>query len=475
MALALRKKIESDKQAVAAAIPPATSSDHDTDAPVDTNAVKKPMTPPFASVQPSASAAPHIKPVGSFPSPAFGPASQASHAVLQPGAKDRALAQSGDQAPWPQPQAPVQEVVDKPQPQTKPKDAMKAQVLAQPDVQNQTKDQIQTSVQGQSQSSVKPNLIQPFGVPPSTLPVQDTPKEKENIIAEEKAKQESAQQAKTSPAVTVPTKPEAIGEPAPSQEVVDVPVGKIIPNPHQPRLYFNEEKLEELARSIKEHGILQPLTVTKNGENYELIAGERRFQAAKKAGLPTVPVIVRAAEEQQKFELAITENVQRHDLNPIEEAKAYKRLMDEFHLNQEEVAQKMGKSRSAVANSVRLLHLPVEIQRAVAEDKISEGHAKALLAIENPEKQRALFELIVASGLTVREAEAKAREVSERPPKKMKTVDPVLKEKSERLAEIFGTKVKINRSGQGGKIVIEYYGEEDLNHILQKISGERGA
>jgi ParB family chromosome partitioning protein len=255
--------------------------------------------------------------------------------------------------------------------------------------------------------------------------------------------------------------------------VLDVSMEEIVPNPHQPRIYFSEEKLAELAESIRQHGILQPLIVTKNGvKQYELIAGERRFQAAKLAGLRSVPVIVREAKNQDKFELAIIENIQRHDLNPIEEAKAYRKLMDEFGLSQEEVAKKMGKSRSAVANIARLLHLPVEIQRALAEGKISEGHAKAILALDNPEKQRALFEMIIKDGLTVREAEAKAREVSVHSYKRVVTDDPVLKEKEERLAEIFGTKVKINKAGRGGKIVIEYYGEEDLTHLMKRLIQE---
>jgi ParB family chromosome partitioning protein len=253
-------------------------------------------------------------------------------------------------------------------------------------------------------------------------------------------------------------------------KALDISVEEIVPNPHQPRVYFSEEKLSELAESIKEHGILQPLIVTKNGERqYELIAGERRFQAAKLLGLKSVPVIVREANEQEKFEFAIIENIQRHDLNPIEEAKAYRKLMDEFGLSQEAVAKKMGKSRSAVANITRLLQLPVEIQRALSEGKISEGHAKALLALDNPEKQRALFEMIITNGLTVRETEAKAREVSVHAYKRVTTIDPTVKEKEERLMEIFGTKVKINKAGKGGKIVIEYYGEEDLTHLVNRL------
>jgi len=159
------------------------------------------------------------------------------------------------------------------------------------------------------------------------------------------------------------------------KSIIEVDVNQIIPNPHQPRLYFNEEKLNELSASIKEHGVIQPLIVTQVGAGFELVAGERRFEAAKRAGLPKVPVIIREAGEKEKLELAITENVQRHDLDPIEEAKAYQKLVDEFEMNQEEVAMKMGKSRSAVANKIRLLGLPVEIQKAIISGEITEGHA----------------------------------------------------------------------------------------------------
>lgn len=251
----------------------------------------------------------------------------------------------------------------------------------------------------------------------------------------------------------------------------EVPLGSIVPNPHQPRLHFDEAKLTELADSIKEHGILQPLVVTKQGDNqYELIAGERRFQAAKRIGLATVPVVIRDVTEQQKLELAIIENIQRHNLNPIEEAKAYLRLVDEFNLPQEKVAEKMSKSRSSVANTLRLLNLPVEIQRAVAEGKISEGHAKALLAIENPEKLRAVFDLIIKEELTVRETELKVRSVSVKPHIRSTAVlQPELLERTEHLTQILGTKVKIAPSGKGGKVIIEYYAPEDLDGLLKRL------
>lgn len=252
--------------------------------------------------------------------------------------------------------------------------------------------------------------------------------------------------------------------------VLEIPLENISPNPHQPRLHFDEAKLEELGASIKEHGILQPLVVTKEGDRYEIIAGERRFQAAKRIGLATVPVVVRNATEQQKLELAIIENIQRHNLNPIEEAKAYLRLLDEFGMQQEAVAKKMGTSRSSVANTLRLLHLPIEIQRAVAEGAISEGHAKALLSIENPEKQRAVFELIIKEELTVRETELKVRSVAVNQHIRSTVVlHPEILSRTEHLTQILGTKVKISPTGKGGKIVIEYYSREDLDGLLRRL------
>jgi ParB family chromosome partitioning protein len=266
--------------------------------------------------------------------------------------------------------------------------------------------------------------------------------------------------------------------PSNSQEkgsVREISVHAIVPNPHQPRLHFDEEKLLELAASIKEHGILQPLVVTQvDDKNYELIAGERRFQAAKKAGLTVVPVLVRVAGEQLKLELAIIENVQRHNLNPIEEAKAYARLVNEFSLSQEQVATKMGKKRSSIANTLRLLHLPVEIQRAVSTGKITEGHAKALLAIENKEKQRAIFDLILKEELTVRETESRVRSVTVNGHTRViKNLSPEVAALTQTLAEQFGTKVQItatgNKDNQRGKIIFEYFSEEELKGLIKKL------
>ncbi|HAR99740.1 MAG: Chromosome (Plasmid) partitioning protein ParB / Stage 0 sporulation protein J [Candidatus Moranbacteria bacterium GW2011_GWC2_37_73] len=252
--------------------------------------------------------------------------------------------------------------------------------------------------------------------------------------------------------------------------VMEVDVSLIVANPHQPRNLFDDEKLENLAQSIKMHGIIQPLIVSKKGNLYELIAGERRFQASKIVGLKKVPVIIREASELQKLELAIIENIQRHDLNAIEEGRAYQKLADEYQMNQEEVAAKMGKSRSLVANKIRLLNLPIEVQKGLIDGKITEGHAKTILSLDNPEKQRALYELILKSNLTVRQAEEKTKEVSVKSYNRSKSIDPEVKKLEEELVGMLGTKVRVNKSGDGGKIVIEYYSREDLDSLLEKMS-----
>lgn len=252
--------------------------------------------------------------------------------------------------------------------------------------------------------------------------------------------------------------------------VIEIDINQIEANPMQPRHQFDEEKLDNLAQSIKVHGIIQPLIVTRNGNHYELIAGERRFQASKKIGLKKVPVIIREANELQKLELAIIENIQRHDLNPVEEGKAYQKLIDEYQMTQDEVAVKMGKSRSLVANKTRLLSLPIEIQRGLIEGKISEGHAKAILSLVNPEKQRAMYELILANNLTVRQVEDKTKETSVRSHERKTKADPEIRALENTLVEALGTKVKISKSGERGKIVIEYYSQEDLDALLGKIT-----
>lgn len=254
-----------------------------------------------------------------------------------------------------------------------------------------------------------------------------------------------------------------------SNFVEQAEISRIMPNPHQPRVRFNEAALQELTDSIKEYGVIQPLVVTKNGNMYEIIAGERRFKASQRAGLKTVPVIVREASEQQKLEMAIIENVQRHDLDPIEEAKSYVKLATEFNLNQEEIAKKTGKSRSVIANRERLLKLPVAIQKALIEGLITEGHAKAILATDEEVKQMALFDMIIKQNLTVRQLENKAKEVVVKTHTRQVKVDPQIKSIEDKLIGILGTKVKLAKTGSGGRIVIEYYSQEELDNILTKI------
>ena len=242
----------------------------------------------------------------------------------------------------------------------------------------------------------------------------------------------------------------------------------IIVNPYQPRTTFDEVKLNELAESIKEYGVIQPIVVSEKGSEYEIIAGERRYQAAKKAGLVRVPAIVKKVNNQQKLELAIIENIQRQNLNPIEEGKSYLQLAEEFKLNQEEIAQKLGKSRSVIANKIRLLNLPIEIQKALIKGKITEGHAKIILSITNPEKQRAFLAMILKNKLTVHQTENKSKEISVRTHKRNIIVDPQIKEWENNFSQNLGTKVRIKKSGQGGKIMIDYYSPEELSNILER-------
>jgi len=297
--------------------------------------------------------------------------------------------------------------------------------------------------------------------------------QKKSVFNEADKKTEESEKNKTSSDVEAPENitSENISENSGNaNNIKEIDIAKIIPNPHQPRKDFSPEKLQELADSIKQHGIIQPIILTKNGEQYEVVAGERRLQAAKLAGLTKIPAILREVSDQQKLELAIIENIQRHDLNSIEEAKSYLKLTQEFGLKQEEVADKVGKSRSAVANKLRLLNLPIEIQKALMKGGITEGHAKAILAIENPEKQRALYDLIIKTGLTVRQAENKTKEISVRTHKRVINIDPEIKRIEDELIAKLGTKVKLSKSGTGGRIVIDYYSKEELDNLVSKIN-----
>lgn len=256
-------------------------------------------------------------------------------------------------------------------------------------------------------------------------------------------------------------------------EPVEKPTGQIDitlidPNPMQPRREFEEDALLDLANSIRKYGIIQPLLVTRKGDRFELVAGERRLRAAKVAGLKEVPVVERSMEEQEKLEVAIIENLQRENLNPIELAYSYKKLITDFGLTQETVSERVGKARSTVANTIRLLSLPHEIKDALALGKITEGHARALLNITDPTKQIELFKKILEGDLNVREIETKAGKVKN-PSKASK--DPNITAAERRLSEVMGTKVTIKRSGTQGKIEIEYYSFEDLERIYTKIVG----
>lgn len=239
-------------------------------------------------------------------------------------------------------------------------------------------------------------------------------------------------------------------------------------NPMQPRHRFAEADLDDLADSIRTHGIIQPLIVTLKNGQYELIAGERRLRASQIAGLRTVPVIIREANEQQKLELALIENIQRAELNPIETAIAYRKLIDEFNLTQDEMALKVGKSRPVVSNALRLLNLPEEIQLALIDGRISEGHAKLLAGTEGEAKQMTLFRRIVHGNLSVADTMRESRHMGGTKHARIK-INYGDKDKEFALREFFGSKVEVKRSGKGGQVVISFYSDEELDEMIGKI------
>lgn len=255
-----------------------------------------------------------------------------------------------------------------------------------------------------------------------------------------------------------------------SGEVI-LKINDVEPNKNQPRRTFNEDSLIELSESIKQHGIVQPLVVAKQKDYYEIIAGERRWRAAKIAGLKEVPVIIKDYSPQEIMEVALIENIQREDLNPIEEAKAYKNLIDEYNLKQDQVAEKVSKSRTAVTNALRLLKLDDRVQEMLINENISSGHARALLGLDDAEKQYNIATQIFDEKLSVRETEKLVKQINrpEQPPKPKKELknDFVYRNIEEKLKEKIGTKVKINRKTEDkGKIEIEYYSPEELEKIL---------
>lgn len=263
--------------------------------------------------------------------------------------------------------------------------------------------------------------------------------------------------------------------------VVEVGLDNIVANPRQPRQALNAAKLQELAGSLREHGVIQPLVVTElepveGGEpdapRYQLIAGERRWQAARLAGLSTVPVIIKEATPEETLELALVENLQRADLNPLEEANAYRQLMEEFGLTQEIVATRVGRSRVAVANSLRLLSLPEEVKEGLAGELISEGHARALLGLPARKSQVEAMKAVIAKGLSVRQAEELVRRWGRRSPgvqAKEKALDAETRSLEDDFRRALGTKVSLFRSKKGGKLVVYFHSEEELQGIYQVI------
>lgn len=254
--------------------------------------------------------------------------------------------------------------------------------------------------------------------------------------------------------------------------IEEVEVERIEPNRYQPRTNFDPEKLKELAASIREKGVVQPVIVRPKDDRYELVAGERRLRAAKEAGLSKIPAIVKEFAESEMLEIALIENIQRQEINPIEEAEAYRQLTSRFGLTQEDMAKKVGKNRSSVSNSLRLLRLPPQIQDWLREGKLSAGHARAILGLESPIQQIETAGKVVKRSLSVREAEAlinRTRTNVSRETSGLKRRDPAVEACEEELMEILGTKVRIESGRKKGRIVVEYYSPEDLDRIVNKL------
>jgi ParB family transcriptional regulator, chromosome partitioning protein len=274
----------------------------------------------------------------------------------------------------------------------------------------------------------------------------------------------------------IPQRPAEAPAPAtPSSGLMELAIDQIAPNPYQPRKTFNEASIEELARSVRQHGIVQPLVVTRAGDRYKLIAGERRYRAAQKAGLTTVPVVVKEMMgEGDALQIALIENIQREDLNPIEEAAAYHQLHEEFGLTQEEISKQVGKERSTVANFLRLLKLPDSVKKLLAAGQLSMGHARALLAVESAKKQEQLADRVVKRNLNVRQTEMLASESSPKTvEKKEKEKDVFTRDAEDKLQRTLRTKVEIDRKRRGGVIRIRFSSEDDLIRVVDDLMGRR--
>ncbi|MBI2484121.1 ParB/RepB/Spo0J family partition protein [Candidatus Uhrbacteria bacterium] len=250
--------------------------------------------------------------------------------------------------------------------------------------------------------------------------------------------------------------------------VTEVPIGNVDVNPHQPRRDFDEEQLQSLADSIAQYGILQPLVVTKQGSRYELIAGERRLRAAQLAGLLTVPIVIRSADEHTKVALALIENIQRVDLNPIELAFAYKRLFDEFHMTHQDIGKRLGKSRPVISNTLRFLSLPQSIQDALREGKITEVIGRTILSLPTEHERIAFFERVIEKKFSGREAQRELDRTTVRPHSR-KVRDTALLAKEEELRGRFGTRVTINKVGQHGTISLAFYSEDEYRTLVQRL------
>jgi len=244
-------------------------------------------------------------------------------------------------------------------------------------------------------------------------------------------------------------------------------IEEVQPNPFQPRKAFSDEQLQELVDSIREKGILQPLLVRRKSDGYELIAGERRWRAAQRAGLREIPILVRDVSDSEMLELSLIENIQRENLNPIEEAEAYKRLMEQFHLTQEEISKKVGKDRTTIANMVRLLRLPPEIKLSLAEGKITMGHARAFLSLDGVDKQKLLWKRLLSGGLSVRQTESLVRRLRTRSSPTPRRSNPEWSALIEELQRALGTKVRIVGKRKRGKIEIDFFSPDELDRIIE--------
>jgi ParB family chromosome partitioning protein len=252
------------------------------------------------------------------------------------------------------------------------------------------------------------------------------------------------------------------------EKVLNIKLSEIEPNKDQPRRIFEEESLSELADSIKKYGVIQPIIVTKRDDYYQIVAGERRWRASKKAGLTEIPAIVREMDEQKNSEIALIENIQREDLNPIEKARGIKLLMEQYNLTQQQVAEVIGKGRSTVTNTLRILNLDPRVIDLALAGKLTEGHCKALLGYENPDKQYNMALHMIDSGYTVRDAEKNTKNAKNRP-KKNEKYEAIYRDIETSFQNFFGTKVKLNAGQRRGKIVIEYTSNDDLERILDLI------